>query len=74
MSIDIDLYEDDHIGISATLGHWGVRLSVDQKQRDPKYPNAVGLMGDILTQEKLENLIKGFQQVKEHLSLLSEEG
>jgi hypothetical protein len=72
MSADIDLYEDNYIGISAIMGHWGVRLSVDQKQRDPRDPNADVLVGDLLTQEKLEDLLKGFQKVREHLNLLLE--
>jgi hypothetical protein len=73
MSSDLDLYEDNYIGISATLGHWGVRLSVDQKIRDPKYPNAMGVMGDLLTEEKLDFLRASLIKIKEHLALLKED-
>jgi hypothetical protein len=73
VSADIDLYEDDRIGISATLGGWGVRLSVDQKCREPECPTAAGLMGDLLTREKLEALIAGLGRVKDHLDLLAED-
>ncbi len=74
MSTDIDIYEDDAIHISATCGHWGVRLNVAHVKIGPtgkrqlldiEYGSKLVSAGDV--REMIVQLNKVSQQLDDEM-------
>jgi hypothetical protein len=62
LSLDITVYKDDELEISANVGSWGTRFYLDNE----KYKGQIVFSG-LLNVSRLEEMIFRLQKIRDHL-------